>query len=175
MVTKEHARSRPATRQPGPGAVTMAVAASPSSFVYISRAADGSIPSELPGCSPSGTSTFAATVVDPPEDVALVTILLSFPPGPGATDAWAGRAAVTSTFILSQTGAFPESTRIFEGTTGPQANTRLHLGRRRGHHHVDRRGHRPRWSHPRHRRSARHPCMSMRAVGSAFCAVHSHR
>jgi hypothetical protein len=31
---------------------------------------------------------------------------------------------VTTTFILSQTGAFPESTRIFEGTTAP----RLTLG-----------------------------------------------
>jgi hypothetical protein len=100
-----------------PGPVTMAVAANPSSFVYISRVADGSIPSELPGCSPSRTIHFRATVVDPPQDVAFVTILLSLPPGPGASAAWAGRGAVTTTFILSQTGGFPESTRIFEGTT----------------------------------------------------------
>jgi hypothetical protein len=60
--------------------------------------------------------------VDPPEDVAFVMILLSLPPGPGATDAWAGRAAVTTTFILSQTGGFPESTRIFEGTTALRPN-----------------------------------------------------
>jgi hypothetical protein len=105
-----------------PGPVTMTAAAAPSSFVYIPPGADGVIPAEMAGCSPSRTITFQATVVDPPEDVALVAVLISMPTGPGSSPAWGGRGAVTSTFILSETGTYPGSTRIFEGSAAPEPN-----------------------------------------------------
>lgn len=96
-----------------PGAVTLAADATPAAFVYPPL---GDLPA---GCTPSGTITFQATLVDPPEDVAFVAVFVSLPSGPGTAAAWRSYPSWDSTFVLTQIGAYPGSTRIFSGSADP--------------------------------------------------------
>jgi hypothetical protein len=105
-----------------PGAITLATNVTPDHVIYIPPGADGVIPGTYPGCTPERTLHFQATVIDPPEDVALVIIHLLLPSGPGSSPGYSGAGDLTSTFVLAQTAAYAGSVRIFEGSTDPRPN-----------------------------------------------------
>jgi hypothetical protein len=94
-----------------PGALTFAAEATPDSVSYSPDV------SATPSC-PYPTISFQATVVDPPEDVALVTVVYSFPYGPGTGPSVPPGTPEVLTIVLTQTASFAGSARIYTGTAG---------------------------------------------------------
>jgi hypothetical protein len=92
-----------------PGPLTFTAIATPDHIAYDPAYGDA--------C-PFPVLSFTATVTDPAEDVAFVTVALKFPIGPGTDAHYRPIAGPDWTLILTQAGTFAGDTRIFTGTAG---------------------------------------------------------